>query len=207
MAKRRNIDNRSEENFCMRCGARLVRVRMEGRLRPVCRRCGWIHFKNPASASAVVIISEGRVVLVKRKVPPHVGSWCLPAGFQEYDEGPEETAVREVKEETNLDVQIQKLHKIFFSTAHPDTHAVVHVYFGEKVGGQMRPGDDVSSVRMFPLDKLPSRVAFKSHLEVIEQFKEKRRRRTKPRKGMQRRKPSTPNRGSIKPRMNTDTHG
>jgi ADP-ribose pyrophosphatase YjhB (NUDIX family) len=182
MAKQRNINKASGENFCMRCGARLVRIRMEGRLRPVCRRCGWIHFKNPASASAVAIVSKRRVVLVKRKVPPHVGSWCLPAGFQEYDEGPEETAVREVKEETNLDVRILKLHKVFFSTAHPDTHAVVHVYLGEKVSGQMRAGDDVSAVRMFPLDRLPSRLAFKSHLEVIKQIRKKGLRRTKPRK-------------------------
>lgn len=170
----------------MRCGAGLVRVRMEGRRRSVCRRCGWVYFKNPASASAVAIVSAGKVVLVKRKVPPHAGSWCLPAGFQEYDEGPEETAVREVKEETNLDVRILKLHKIFFSTAHPETHAVVHVYLGELAGGKMRPGGDVSAVKMFPLGRLPSRMAFKSHLDVIERIKEK---------GCRRRKPSISNRG------------
>jgi ADP-ribose pyrophosphatase YjhB (NUDIX family) len=91
-----------------------------------------------------------------------------------------------VKEETNLDVRILKLHKIFFSTAHPDTHAVVHVYLGEKVGGRMRPGGDVSAVRAFPLDGLPSCMAFKSHLDVIEQIKKKGRRPTKPRKDARR---------------------
>jgi 8-oxo-dGTP diphosphatase len=83
MTKRHNINKASGEKFCIRCGARLVRVRMEGRFRPSCRRCGWIYFKNPASASAVAIVSGHKGVLVKRKVPPHVGSWCLPAGFQE----------------------------------------------------------------------------------------------------------------------------
>ena len=185
MTKQHKTNKASGENFCIRCGSKLVRVRIEGRPRPVCRSCGWIFFKNPASASAVAIVSGQKVVLVKRKVPPHVGSWCLPAGFQEYDEGPEETAVREVKEETNLDVRIRKLHKIFFSTAHPDTHAVVHVYIGEKTGGRMRPGGDVSAVRMFPIDKLPSCMAFKSHLDVIEHIKNKGRRRTKPRKDKQ----------------------
>jgi ADP-ribose pyrophosphatase YjhB (NUDIX family) len=162
----------------MRCGARLVRAKREGRVRHACRRCGWIYFKNPASASAVAIVSEGRVVLVKRRVPPHVGSWCLPAGFQEYDEGPEETAVREVKEETNLDIRLQRLHTVFFSTAHPGKNTVVHVYLGEKVGGAMRPGDDVSAVRLFPLDKLPSRIAFTSHLKVIRHIAKSGHRRT-----------------------------
>jgi len=178
------------ENFCMRCGARLVRARREGRVRHACRRCGWIYFKNPASASAAAIVWDGRVVLVKRRVPPHAGSWCLPAGFQEYDEGPEETAVREVKEETNLDIRLLRLHKVYFSTAHRGKNTVVHVYLAERVGGAMRPGDDVSAVRAFPLDRLPSRIAFKSHLEVIAHIKKGGHRCAPPEKSARRRAPA-----------------
>jgi len=190
MTRSHTTSGASAENFCMRCGARLVRARREGRVRHACRRCGWIYFKNPASASAVAIVSDGRVVLVKRRVPPHVGSWCLPAGFQEYDEGPEETAVREVKEETNLDIRLRRLHTVFFSTAHPGKNTVVHVYRAERVGGVMRPGGDVSAVRLFPLDRLPSRVAFTSHLKVIEQIKKRGRRCTPPRKRARRGTPA-----------------
>lgn len=186
MTRPRSIKGASAENFCMRCGARLVRARREGRVRHACRRCGWIYFKNPSSASAVAIVSDGRVVLVKRRVPPHAGSWCLPAGFQEYDEGPEETAVREVKEETNLDIRIRKLHTVFFSTAHPGKNTVVHVYLGEKVGGALRPGGDVSAVRVFPLDKLPSRIAFTSHRKIITHIAQRGHRRTTPRKSARR---------------------
>jgi 8-oxo-dGTP diphosphatase len=173
MIKPRSIRRASSENFCMRCGARLVRARRQGSLRHVCRRCGWIYFKNPASASAVAIVSDGRVVLVKRRVPPHVGSWCLPAGFQEYDESPEETAVREVKEETNLDIRLLRLHKVYFSTAAPGKNVVVHLYLAERTGGSMRPGDDVSAARTYPLDRLPSRIAFQSHIEAIAHIRKK----------------------------------
>ncbi len=186
MTKSHAAGGASAENFCMRCGARLVRAKREGRVRHACRRCGWIYFKNPASASAVAIVSDGKVVLVRRRVPPHAGSWCLPAGFQEYDEGPEETAVREVKEETNLDIRLGRLTAVFFSTAHPGKNTVVHVYLAERVGGVMRPGSDVSAARLFPLDRLPSRLAFASHLKVIERIRKRGRRRTPSGRGAQR---------------------
>jgi ADP-ribose pyrophosphatase YjhB (NUDIX family) len=114
----------------------------------------------------------------------------LPAGFQEYDEGPEETAVREVKEETNLDIRLLRLHKVYFSTAHRGKNTVVHVYLAERVGGAMRPGDDVSAVRAFPLDRLPSRIAFKSHLEVIAHIKKGGHRCAPPKKSARRRAPA-----------------
>jgi 8-oxo-dGTP diphosphatase len=159
------------EKFCIRCGARLSFQKKDGKPRPVCSSCGWIYFKNPASASAAVILIEGKLVLIKRKVAPHVGSWCLPAGFEEYDESPRETAVREVKEETNLDVRIVKLHDVYFSTAYPDKNTVVHIYLAEPTGGTLCPGDDAIEARAFPLDELPSDIAFQSHLDVIQKIR------------------------------------
>lgn len=138
----------------------------------MCRRCGWVYFKNPASASAVAIISSGEVVLVKRKVPPYPGKWCLPAGFQEYHESPEETAVREAKEETNLEIRLLGLHRVFFSNAHPGKNTVVHVYLAEPVSGTMKAGDDASDVKVFSLDRLPSGIAFRSHIETLRQIRD-----------------------------------
>ncbi len=160
-----------DEKFCMSCGGSLNLQEKDGRRRPVCRRCGWVYFKNPASASAVAIMLDWEIVLVKRKVAPHVGSWCLPAGFEEYDESPEATAVREAKEETNLDVRIQGLYGAYFSTAYPGKNTVVHIYLAEPIGGELRAGDDALEVKAFPLDELPDKIAFRSHLEVIDNLK------------------------------------
>ena len=163
------------ENFCMSCGARLIRRRHEGKVRPLCEKCGWVYFKNPACASAVAIVMDGKLVLVKRGVPPHTGSWCLPSGFGEYDESPEETAVREVKEETNLDIRLLGLYKTYFSDSCPGKNTVVHVYLAEAVGGEMAPGDDATDVRAFPLDDLPAKIAFRAHLEIVTQIRKRER--------------------------------
>lgn len=158
---------RGPAKYCMNCGDRLARRKSHGRTRAVCGGCGSIYFKNPASASAAVVLRDGGVVLVRRKLPPNPGSWCLPAGFQEYDESPEETAVRETKEETNLDIRILGLGKVFFSTAFPGKNTVVHVYRAECAGGVLRPGDDASEVAVFPINRLPRDFAFASHHELI----------------------------------------
>jgi 8-oxo-dGTP diphosphatase len=130
-----------------------------------------VYFKNPSSASAVAIISGRTVVLVKRKVDPYAGSWCLPSGFEEYDETPEETAVREAKEETNLDIRLLGLFRVYFSRGYTGKNTVVHVYLAEPAGGTMRPGDDASNVKAFPFDRLPAHIAFRKQLEIVEELK------------------------------------
>lgn len=155
----------------MRCGRPLASVPTDGRVRPACRACGWVYFRNPSSASAAAVVSGGRVVLVRRSVAPYVGSWCLPSGYQEYDESPEETAVRETREETNLRIRLLGLCGVYFSDGAGVKNTVVHVYLAERVGGTMRAGDDASDVRLFPLDGLPRRIAFREHLDFIEEIR------------------------------------
>jgi 8-oxo-dGTP diphosphatase len=62
------------------------------------------------------VIKENKVLLLHRKAPD---VWEFPSGKIEYDEHPSETAKREVKEETNLDVTVEKLLAIG-STIRPD---------------------------------------------------------------------------------------
>ena len=51
-----------------------------------------------------IILNEGKVLLVKH----NVGHWGFPKGHMEKDETELQTAIREVKEETNIDVEIQE---------------------------------------------------------------------------------------------------
>ncbi len=59
-----------------------------------------------AAAGAVVVDGARRVLLVLRRRPPAQGEWSLPGGHVEPGESPEEAVVREVREETALDVRI-----------------------------------------------------------------------------------------------------
>ena len=161
-----------EERFCMRCGGALVERFLDNRHRKVCSRCGWICYKCPTLAASTIILLNKKLVLVRRGVDPCKGKWCLPSGFEEYDESPLETAIRETKEETNLDVRIVKLHKAIFTTHFPKQHLVVHMYLAEPIGGELMAGDDAQDARAFPLDKLPEDIAFSTHREVIKDLLE-----------------------------------
>ena len=70
------------------------------------------------TVDAVVITGEG-VVLIKRKNPPFQGMWALPGGFVEVGETTEEACVREVEEETGLEVEIVKLLGVYSDPTRP----------------------------------------------------------------------------------------
>ena len=70
----------------------------------VCPKCGHLieRYKNPLPTADVIVDIDGKVVLVKRKNPPY--GWALPGGFINYGESAENTAVREIREETGLEI-------------------------------------------------------------------------------------------------------
>jgi 8-oxo-dGTP diphosphatase len=147
--------------------------RREGRLRPVCTVCGYVHYFNPAPAVAVVVIHDGQVLLVRRKYEPRQGLWSLPAGFVEWDEDIREAAVREAKEETGCEVAIGELLGVYSAFEDERTHVVLIVFRGQWRGGNLQAGDDASEVRFFPLALLPEDFAFRVHRQVLEELRER----------------------------------
>ena len=69
--------------------------------------------KNPIIASSAVVKHGSEILLIKRKYPPGIGKWALPGGIVEYGETVEQAAIREVKEETNIDIKIEKLLNVY----------------------------------------------------------------------------------------------
>jgi ADP-ribose pyrophosphatase YjhB (NUDIX family) len=62
-------------------------------------------YQNPIPTVDIIIEIESKgIVLIKRKNPPY--GWAIPGGFVDYGESLEQAAVREAKEETNLDVKL-----------------------------------------------------------------------------------------------------
>jgi ADP-ribose pyrophosphatase YjhB (NUDIX family) len=93
-------------------------------------------------AGAVVRDGDGRLLLVRRGRPPSVGLWSVPGGRVEPGETPAEAALREVREETGLDVVIGDL----LATVEIGEF-LVHDFAATVVGGALRAGDDASDVR------------------------------------------------------------
>lgn len=158
--------------FCPKCGKNLVNrfLKQEQTERLVCENCDFIFYMNPVPAVAVILMQNLKIVLVRRKFEPRKGLWSLPAGFMEFDETTEQTAIREAKEETNLDIKINELFGIFPGFDDPRVHVVVIVYKGEIINGQVKPGDDASEVKFFPLDALPEDIAFTAHRNILERL-------------------------------------
>jgi len=158
---------RPEARFCMVCGARMGRITEHGVRRTACPRCGFIAYRNPVPACGVLIQRQGRILLARRGHEPRKNAWGIPAGFMEYGEHPERTAVREALEETGLRVKLTRLFGVYAGRDDPRTRAVLILYHARVLGGTLRPGDDAIELEFFPLDRLPRPIAFRSHREAL----------------------------------------
>jgi len=153
---------RVSPRFCLPCGTRLRSVRLDGRRRHRCPRCGWTFYVNPVPAAAALVVQRGRVLLGRRARPPYAGTWDLPGGFLESGETPEEGLTREVREE--LGVGVRRLRFAGFTTDPygPSGFAVLVILFRVTLTStRVRAEDDVSELRWFPVERVPYReIAF-----------------------------------------------
>lgn len=160
--------------FCPRCGSSLKigRPEPDKRERLVCIDCRFIFYQNPKPAAGVIAVRDKDILLVQRRLNPGAGDWSLPAGFIEMDESPAEAAVRETREETGMDVRVKKLFDVTGTCEHLFHHVILVLYEVRIIGGALRANDDAMDARFFPLDHLPSNIAFPSHRRAIEKFKQ-----------------------------------
>ena len=107
------------------------------------------------AASAVVTDDSGRFLLVKRGHQPAQGLWSLPGGSVEDGETLAQAAVREVKEETGLDIVTgEEVWRVMVELSE-GTHYDVHALEGVVTGGVLLAGDDAADAKWFSKEKLP----------------------------------------------------
>lgn len=127
---------------------------------------------TPALAADIIIELADRpgrpIVLIERKYPPH--GWAIPGGFVDVGERLERAAVREAKEETDLDVTLVALLGCYSAPARdPRGHTVTAVYVAE-ARGEPAARDDARHLALFTADALPSPLAF-DHAEVLADYR------------------------------------
>jgi 8-oxo-dGTP diphosphatase len=109
---------------------------------------------------------DAQVLLIRRGRPPF--KWALPGGFAEENETLEQTALRELREETGITgVRLEQLHAFGDPGRDPRGRAISVAYFGRVQADRLSPraGDDAADVRWHPVRKLPP-LAF-DHRKII----------------------------------------
>lgn len=139
---------------CSQCGGetRLGVPPSDDRERFICVRCGQVHYQNPRNVVGCLVEQEGRVLLCKRAIQPRVGTWTLPAGFQELGEGAMHGAVRETYEETGARVEIAAPY-VHFDIPHIGQS---YVFYRARLLEQVAsPGPETLEARFFRFEDVP----------------------------------------------------
>ena len=114
-----------------------------------------------------VVISSGEgIVLIRRGTDPYKGMWALPGGFVEVGETVENAAVREAKEETNLDVELVRLVGVYSDpNRDPRGHNISVAFLADATGGNPEAATDADEVAI--LDPSEVELAF-DHRKILE---------------------------------------
>ena len=157
--------------FCPHCAGQLAPKVIDERERLVCQECDFIFYINPKVAAGALIDDEGQVILVRRRIGPRAGYWALPSGFTEYGETIEETAIRECREETGLEVELDDLLGVYSVNSDFYGHLVLVLYSAHVVGGELAAGDDASEAGLFAPAELPTDMAFQAHCQALRDWR------------------------------------
>ena len=102
------------------------------------------------TVDVVIKRRNGKFVLVKRANDPFKDFWALPGGFVEYGETVEQAAIREVKEETGLDVELLGILGVYSEpNRDPRGHTISIVFLALEKGGKLKAASDAKQVKEF----------------------------------------------------------
>ena len=141
------------------------------RQRPVCPACGRVVYHDPKVAATCIVERDHKVLMIKRGIQPGIGLWSMPGGYVDRGEVVEEAAVREVHEETGLEVEVDHLVGLFSERGHP---VIVAAFAAREVGGVLKAGLEALNVGFFPPGDLPP-LAFPRDLSILARWKGPRR--------------------------------
>lgn len=158
--------------FCPKCGgsleSRFLKTSEPARL--VCQSCDFVFFLDPKVAACTVIHQPGGIVLLQRAIEPGYGKWVFPGGYVDRGETVEDAAIREAREEVNLEVRLVSLLGVYSYRHSP---VIIVVYLAEAVGGLLSAADEALDVRLFNPEAIPwNELAFPSTQEALRRYVE-----------------------------------
>jgi len=129
-------------------------------------------YANPYPTVDIIIeVFDGEkvagIVLIERKNEPF--GWAIPGGFIDYGESAEDAAVREAKEETNLDVTLKYLLGVYSRPDRDPRHHTISTVFVATASGKPAAGDDAKNLAIFSPKTIPAKLAF-DHGEILRDY-------------------------------------
>jgi len=127
-------------------------------------------YRNPAPTVDVLIELEdrpGELVFVERAHEPK--GFALPGGFVDEGEWVADAAVREVKEETGLDVELVELFHVYSDPARDRRRHTVSIVFIGRARGTPVGGDDAARAVACRPDALPQPLVF-DHARIVDDY-------------------------------------
>ena len=129
------------------------------------------HPRNPVVTVDAIIEIDNGIILIRRKNPPP--GWALPGGFVDYGETLEGAVVREMKEETCLDVTLTRQFHAYSDPERDPRFHTVSIVFIAAASGTPKAADDAMDIGIFTKDTVPEDLAF-DHRRILEDYFNKR---------------------------------
>jgi 8-oxo-dGTP diphosphatase len=124
------------------------------------------------TAVDAIIEKNGKVLLVKRNFPPFRGKYAIPGGIVEYGETVEAAVVREVREETGLEVEVQEILGVYSDPKRDPTRRLIAVAFIVKIiGGRLKQKSlEIQDVRWFNLKEISRKKLAFDHAKILRDY-------------------------------------
>ena len=160
--------------YCPKCGSELFEI--NNFKSKHCSNCGFTYYQNPSSSTAAFILnSKGELLVARRGKEPAIGTLDLPGGFVDNGESGEQAIIREIKEETGLDIkEVKYLFSIpnIYRYSGMDIHTLDMFYFCQaEEGAVVKANDDVAECMCLPLREVyVERFGLRSIREAVHRF-------------------------------------
>ena len=134
--------------------------------------------KQPIVGVGALMVCDGKLLLEKRKNEPGRGKWSIPGGLVELGETVEQTVIREVKEETGLEVGAPEHVDVVDNVDRDERgvikyHFVIVDYFVKLKGGKLEAASDAEELRWVALDEVEKYDLTKTFRAFVEKNRDK----------------------------------
>ena len=124
------------------------------------------------TVDAVIEDAQSNIVLIKRKYPPFKDYYALPGGFIEKGENPKQAIRREVKEETNLNINIIKKIGVFDEEGRDPRGRIISTAYLCRIvsdSSNMESGTDSADVELIPKNKIKTLDLAFDHKDILKE--------------------------------------